>query len=134
MKEDKEEDDRGGKKKNSNNSDANKTRELALRVAADAFLFGPFCNAVALSFIALALERKPAASLPSTLRSLLPGTQLRALRFWPVVSAVAYSKVPPRLRVLFFNCAGFLWGVTLISGAAGGQGKRERRRRKKKLR
>ena len=104
-------------------SDSGKTRELALRVAADALIFGPFCNAVAISFIALALERRPASSVPGALRSSLPPTQLRAWRFWPLVSVLAYSRVPPKMRVPFFNCAGFLWGVILISGAGQGKGR-----------
>ena len=104
-------------------SDSGKTRELALRVAADALIFGPFCNAVAISFIALALERRPASSVPGALRSSLPPTQLRAWRFWPLVSVLAYSRVPPKMRVPFFNCAGFLWGVLLISGAGKGKGR-----------
>ena len=103
------------------------SRELALRVAADALVFGPLCNAVAISFIALALERKSLSSVPAALRSSLPLTQLRAWRFWPLVSLVAYSKVPPKMRVPFFNCAGFLWGVILISGAGKGKGKGEKR-------
>lgn len=108
---------------NNNNAAGDRNRELALRVAADAFLFGPFCNSVAISFIALALDKKPASSIPSALKSSLPLTQLRAWRFWPLVSLVAYSKVPPKMRVPFFNCAGFLWGVILISGAVKGKGK-----------
>ena len=82
---------------------------------------------MAISFIALALERKSLSSVPAALRSSLPLTQLRAWRFWPLVSLVAYSKVPPKMRVPFFNCAGFLWGVILISGAGKGKGKGEKR-------
>ena len=85
-----------------------------------------FSCAAALSFIALALEGKPLASVPAVLRTALPTTQLRAWRFWPLVSLVAYSRVPPKMRVPFFNCAGFLWGVMLISGA-GREGKRRKR-------
>lgn len=108
----------GGNSETSNKcNNADKNRELALRVAADAFLFGPFCNTMAISFIALALEKKPASSIPGALKSSLPLTQLRAWRYWPLVSLLAYSKVPPKLRVPFFNCAGFLWGVILISGS-----------------
>jgi hypothetical protein len=106
---------------------AAKSRELALRVAADAFIFGPLCNAVAISFSALALEKKPPASLPGALRTSLPLTQLRAWRFWPLVSLLAYSRVPPKMRVPFFNCAGFLWGVILISGTGKGKGNNGKR-------
>lgn len=113
--------------KNGENAAPSETRELALRVAADALVFGPLCNAVAIAFIALALERRPASAVPAALRSALPATQLRAWRFWPLVSLVAYSRVPPKLRVPFFNCAGFLWGVILISGASKGSGRAGKR-------
>jgi hypothetical protein len=121
-------DNGNGKNSGGKNAPAvSETRELALRVAADALVFGPLCNAVAIAFIALALERRPASSVPAALRSALPATQLRAWRFWPLVSLIAYSKVPPKLRVPFFNCAGFLWGVILISGASKGKGRAGKR-------
>lgn len=109
-------------------SDSDKTRELVLRVVADALIFGPLCNAAAISFIALALEKKTLSSVPAGLRNALPPTQLRAWRFWPLVSLIAYSKVPPKMRVPFFNCAGFVWGVILISGAGAGEGKGKKKR------
>ena len=106
---------------------------LAARVAADAGLFSPAVNALALAFIATVIEggskRNGGSSTAGLVRARLPATQAAAWRLWPAASAVAYLAIPPRLRVLFFNAVGFWWTLLLSSRAAkGGGGERGGRR------
>jgi protein Mpv17 len=89
---------------------------LAARTAADAFVYGPIVNALALAYMRAVVDGRR-AGVGAHVKRAWPGAQARAWRLWPAASLVAYAAVPPRLRTPFFNVVAYGWGVALILSA-----------------
>jgi peroxisomal membrane protein 2 len=97
---------------------------VAVRVAADAAVYGPATNLLTLAFISAVVDRRGMKQGTSAALAAFPSAQARAWRVWPAASVAAYAFVPPRLRTPFFNCVAYGWGVALI--LTGGRGRKKK--------
>lgn len=89
----------------------------------DQLTFGPWCNALFMSYMALVVEGRSLSSTTSKVRAEFAGVQARGWRLWPLASYISQEFVPLQLRVLWLNLVAFAWSTFLIlrqSGARGG--------------
>jgi hypothetical protein len=83
------------------------------KTACDQAFYGPASNVVLMVYVSCVVNGVPLGeALGASLRR-LPTVQLRALRFWPLVSLSSYALVAPDNRALYANVASLLWSTYL---------------------
>ncbi|CAL5219508.1 g1351 [Coccomyxa viridis] len=86
---------------------------LVKRVLLDQLTFGPFCNALFMSYIAMVVEGRSWDFTKAKLYTDFSGVQKNGWRLWPLASWITYQYIPLRLRVLFVNVVAFFWSTFL---------------------
>lgn len=89
------------------------------KVVLDQATYGPVCNLVLMSFLALIVDGRSFRFTWNKLRSDFWSVQRNGWKFWPLVAILNYRYVPLKLRVLVINVAAFCWSTFLITGSHG---------------
>ncbi|KAK9830985.1 hypothetical protein WJX81_005416 [Elliptochloris bilobata] len=87
---------------------------LLQKVALDQLTYGPLCNILLMSYVALLVEGRSLTFTKAKLMQDYPAVQLNAWKVWPLASQINYQHVPLHLRVLFANVVAFFWSTFLI--------------------
>ncbi|PSC69130.1 Peroxisomal membrane PMP22 isoform A [Micractinium conductrix] len=89
------------------------------KVAVDQLTFGPFVNALFMSYMSAVVEGRSLAATRAKVSHEFTAVQARSWRVWPLASFVSQQYVPLQLRVLWLNCVAFLWSTFLILRSSG---------------